>query len=360
MKIDTIRLYDYHILLKHKLHIKKEILTDRQGIIIQLITDQGDNVYSEVSPFPHLHQETLAEARRYLIDMKSRLKGIKIPSSQALFSFFGKDEINQPSVRFGVESAILIALLQSGADVFSEPFSARHLSAVPVNALVSAAGEDNLQELETVLKAGYQAIKVKVGRGKPDQEIGFVHEVASLIQDRATLRLDANRSWELATAIDFCQALNDLPVEYIEEPLQNPRLLPLLYKKTGIPLALDESLSENTPLNFTTAEWISALVIKPTVLGSLRCTLDWLRLARQKGVKAVISDTFQSGVGLSFLIRLAAAAGQDLPMGFDTYQWLADDILEQRLTIANGSFIPEDVVVKAVHLNFSKLEEIIR
>jgi O-succinylbenzoate synthase len=90
----------------------------------------------------------------------------------------------------------------------------------------------------------------------------------------------------------------------------------------------------------------------------VRKTLQYLNRAKELGLKVVISDTFHSGIGLSFLIRLASIVSDPVPMGFDTYSWLDDDILFDRLPVKDGCFELETVVNLCNKINFSKLEKV--
>lgn len=70
-------------------------------------------------------------------------------------------------------------------------------------------------------------------------------------------------------------------IQYLEEPLKDPRQIPLLYQRCdkAVPFALDESLhtSSSSPSSgarqearsLLDMEGLSAVVLKPTVLGGL-------------------------------------------------------------------------------------------
>lgn len=109
-------------------------------------------------------------------------------------------------------------------------------------------------------------LKVKVGGGsgpKADAERSL--ELLRGSPKGSTLRLDANQAWAMDEALCFSTALTGASgigvvgdgsgahtascaelgsVEYIEEPLRNPRLLGKFWELSGkaLPYALDESL----------------------------------------------------------------------------------------------------------------------
>ncbi len=145
------------------------------------------------------------------------------------------------------------------------------------------------------------------------------------------LRLDANRAWTDADARRFADALGDVMLDFVEEPLADPAGLPELWLDTGLPLALDETLQEIGGIDHVRG-WAAAVVVKPSLVGGIAAALDISRRAAEVGVKTVISAAFESGVGLRGLVALGAATGGHAA-GLDTYRWLARDVFDPRLPL---------------------------
>ena len=161
-----------------------------------------------------------------------------------------------------------------------------------------------------------------------------------------SLRVDANRCWHLAEALSFIRALHDCPLEYIEEPLQDPGQLPLLFEKTHIPIAIDETLVQYRPEK-----------LKLAAIGSLTDTLAYIHLAESNKRKIVISDNYQTGIGLTFLVRLAASLKKAIPMGFNTYNYLREDLLMDRIQVSGGEIFVQDALERSKKVNLSCLQE---
>lgn len=106
-------------------------------------------------------------------------------------------------------------------------------------------------------------MKVKVG-GAVGPSADAARTLRSLrgLSAGCSLRLDANQAWTVDEALCFASALaegaggaegggrgrtrvGDGAVEYIEEPLRNPRMLREFWERSGggLPYALDESLA---------------------------------------------------------------------------------------------------------------------
>jgi O-succinylbenzoate synthase len=189
------------------------------------------------------------------------------------------------------------------------------------------------------------------------EEVNKIITLNKMLQGKATLMLDANSAWDLPSAISFFEQISDCAVEYIEEPLRNFEELPLLFQKTGIPIALDENISAIPLSDINKLEWLNTVILKPSILGSIQSVLDLIKVASESNIKCIISDTFHSGIGLSFLLRLAVTIEQMVPMGFDTYSWLKDDILKKRLIFRDGCFNLKNINISTDNLDFSKLNE---
>ena len=90
---------------------------------------------------------------------------------------------------------------------------------------------------------------------------------------------------------------------------------------TGVPVALDETvddafraaLATGTSIEKSLAEYfeptlgVSALVLKPSVLGGLEACAAAAQAARSRGVAAVVTTAFESGVGVAACSNLARA-----------------------------------------------------
>jgi len=106
-----------------------------------------------------------------------------------------------------------------------------------------------------------------------------------------------------------------------------------------------------------THNWIGAIVIKPSLIGSVSDALTYINKANHLNIPCILSDTFHSGIGLSFLLRLSAASALMIPMGFDTYSYLREDVLKDRLFFGGGSFRLKESALTENQIDFSRLLE---
>jgi len=361
MKIEEFQLYTYNIPIIQPLRIGKTFVRSRSGIIIQITTNTNIRGFGEAAPLPGLHQENLNSVRIQLNEIKSNLLGTPCNGFFEFLDNFQKQKRLSPSVQFALESAILNINDQASLSGKNKILPGPARRTIYVNALVTGDDESAMfNKIEKSISEKYRSIKIKVGRKSVEAEINLIRIIRTMVGDEVSLRLDANQAWDLEDAVTFAKSVNDLNIEYIEEPLKDSGKLATFYAKTGIPIALDESLYEILPKSIELKNWINTLILKPAAIGSVRKILRFLNQAKKSGQNIVISDTFHSGIGLSFMIRLASIMDEPTPMGFDTYQWLKDDILVRRLPVKDGSFDLNTVMDLCQKVDISKIEKIVQ
>ena len=311
-------------------------LLSRRGFIISFNDKYHHCGYGEVAPYPGLHSENLEAVLAQYRELRFELIGHELSAGLSQLDggfeyWLGQFDLF-PSLRYGIEMAALNLLACQKGCTLAGLLASSYTKLLPVNGLLwLRPGTDIGSQLEELSALGFTSVKLKVARQSLQEDIAALRTARRLLGNTMSLRLDANRSWDLETAIRFGKAVAALDIEYIEEPLADPAQLPEFHASTTIPVALDESLINQSPSSITVPECVDALVLKPAVLGGFERMKAYILLARQLGVKAIISSVFDSGVGLAALANCAASLtdGQH-PAGLDTYRWLRDDVLVAR------------------------------
>ncbi|KXZ52492.1 hypothetical protein GPECTOR_9g536 [Gonium pectorale] len=230
----------------------------------------------------------------------------------------------------------------------------------PVSGDVEADAAAAAAAAAALVAAGYTAIKVKVARrADPAHDAAVLAAVRRGVGPHVVLRADANRGWgnlEQAVAFGRAAAGAGVGLQYLEEPCADPRDMAAFYQQTGVPVAADESLDEglllprpacsHAGLPADRAAGLAAVVVKPAVVGGLEAAAEVAQWAQRRGVQVVISSAFESSVGLSGLLQLAAAvdswqqqqpaAAANSPAGpthhgLGTLQWFSADVAEPPL-----------------------------
>jgi L-alanine-DL-glutamate epimerase-like enolase superfamily enzyme len=100
---------------------------------------------------------------------------------------------------------------------------------VPVYAATSRLMEEDemVEQVRRVQEAGFRAVKLRLHRPNPDDDLGVVAAVREELGDEMLVLVDANQNnasehygfWSRRTALRMARALDDLGVYYLEEPL---------------------------------------------------------------------------------------------------------------------------------------------
>jgi len=349
--------YRYVLPLTRPLRLKGVELTSREGLIVRLVHPEGLAGYGDAAPLPGFSHETVEETLEHIIewfaitfDTLSREE-----KTTRLRNFMAKKEHVRAAL-FGVEQASL-DMLAKRRQIHDRhlPFENRH-DQVSVNALI-VNGPHLAESVEQAAAGGYRAVKLKVGRRPVEEDIEMIRSVSGELGNAMPLRLDANRAWNYHQAVTFCRGIEDLPVDYIEEPLDDPLRLEELRSQCNTPLAADESVVEGLRIE-PLISWASVVILKPTLLFSgLSHTRLLAREASRYGIRPVVSACFESGLGIAALVNVAASLDMtDIPMGLDTYQWLAEDVLDRRFSLRNGAYNVNEVNACVDTLNTDRLE----
>ena len=170
---------------------------------------------------------------------------------------------------------------------------------VPVNALVDDG------PVEPAALAGFSAVKVKVGRRNPDDDVALVAAVRDAVGSGVALRIDANGAWDLDTAVAMVHRLDRWSLELVEQPVAGLEDLARLRRRVRVPVAADECVrSADDARCLATLDAADAIVLKVQPLGGVRAALD---VAAASGLPALVTSMRETSVGIAAGLALAAA-----------------------------------------------------
>ena len=153
------------------------------------------------------------------------------------------------------------------------------------------------------------------------------------------MRADANGAWDRQTARRAFDALADIGVEYVEQPLPSGDLSGHADLRGGpVGVAVDETLANGRrdPLEVVEAGAADVLVLKPMALGGLDRARAAATTASEADLGAVVTTTVDGVVARAGAVHLAASLDAGTPMGLATADRLAEDLAPDPAPVVDG------------------------
>jgi len=360
MNISRINLYKYTLKLNNPVLIRGHSLNCRNGFIIELRGGGDIEGFGEVAPLPGFSNESLSEAGDQLVTLKTQLEGQEIPANLTKFDGHFERWLKpfdlKPSVRFGLESAVLhlMANAQNKPLYKLIPDSTGH--DIRIAGLLTGTNGNLAAQARDLISEGFSEIKLKVG-GEVEEDIARVREVNNVAYGKVLLHVDANQQWNYDQALAFGKEIGCAAISYIEEPFKEIGRIPEFFQETLIPVALDESLRDLDIEDIRHISGVETLVLKPMMLGGIEKTIQLMTQAENFAIDTVISSSFESSLGIWTLANIAEAATHNNAAGLDTMKWLKEDIFNESIHFRNGTINPGRHSVRAKDINFALLQK---
>lgn len=299
------QVYRWQIPMDAGVVLRERRLKTRDGLFVWLREGEAEG-WGEISPLPGFSHETLDEAQAATVAWVNAWRQGEVRALPDI-----------PSVAFGLSCAV--------AELNDEMPQEADYRAAPL-----CTGDPD--ELFAVLEAmpGEKVAKVKVGLWEAVRDGMVVNLLLEAIPD-LSLRLDANRAWTPLKAQQFAKYVNPdyrSRIAFIEEPCKTRDDSRAFAQETGIAIAWDESLRE-ADFTFTAEPGVKAVVIKPTLTGSLQKVREQVAAAHAQGLTAVISSSIESSLGLTQLARIAAWLTPQTMPGLDTLSLMQAQLLRR-------------------------------
>jgi O-succinylbenzoate synthase len=261
----------------------------RTGLLIQLVDSFSHNLVgqAEAWPLPGWSRETVPQ----LIDLLRSL-----PQSSPTSSWQQLSGCSQlpPSLAWAISAALEIPAARVGTTRSSAWLL--HGTAQQVR----RAAQRHHTSWQAKSPSLTPILKLKIGAWAPSELLDFGRWL-SLNWPQCRLRLDANQRWSL-DAIRQCTDELSSCVDYWEDPCAAEQLQALIEEE--VPIALDESLRENAPVDSLLAQ-AAALICKPTLLGSVAAFRCLEEKARALNKPLILSSCFEGGLTQRQLMSLS-------------------------------------------------------
>lgn len=316
----------------------------RAGFLIALNAD-GLVGWGEASPLPGWSRTSLLETETAL---RRAVDGLEACGEAALEDLID-GLAGAPHARAGVAGAWADLQAQRAGRSLAAELCGGQGQDVPAVVMVNALVAD--PEPSAVEKAardaaadGFSAVKLKVGAADPVVDIARVRAARAGLGPAPELRLDANGAWDPATALDVLDRVQDCNIAYCEEPVSGIAAIATVGGRSGVPVAVDESIRDEAGAVQALELGVGTLIVKPQALGGPDVALLIAARAREAGASVTVTSFLDSAVGLTHGLHVAAAMDAAAPHGrvhgLATASLLVDDVAEAPPAVAGAMAVP--------------------
>lgn len=230
-----------------------------------------------------------------------------------------------PSIRFGIETALLAMQADDAGRLYNTPFT-RGEVAMPVNGLVWMNDASKMyEEAISKIQAGFDVIKFKIGALDFDEECRMLEKIRKNYSAfKVTLRVDANGAFQADEALEKLRELKRFELHSIEQPIAVNQWddMAKLCIESPIDIALDEELigvdvhSKGSKLLQDIKP--QYLILKPNLIGGVSIADEWIAQASKLDINWWATSALESNVGLNVIAQWVSTYNVTTHQGLGT------------------------------------------
>jgi L-alanine-DL-glutamate epimerase-like enolase superfamily enzyme len=286
---------------KHPFIIARGGSSEYRVVRVTVTDDDGQTGWGEAAPSRH-YGETADTVVSVLPLLAHVLEGADAWSLEATEHAMAKAIGFNASARAAV-SAALHDLVAKRLDVPLYRMWGLDPSASPATSFTISIAPDEATLRERVREAAsYPVLKIKLGSSWDERIMRIVREM----EPGKVLRVDANAGWTPKQALRMIPMLDELGVEFVEQPLPGHAIEGLRYvrERSVLPIIADESCLVSTDIP-RLAGAVDGINIKLAKCGGLREALRMVATARAHDMQVMCGCMVESSLGITAAAHLA-------------------------------------------------------
>ena len=335
--------FPYELNFTFRAGTSRGVMSDKLSwmLVLQDAAQPQVQGWGEAGPLPGLSPDADADLAEILAGIQKHIEGISLPADEESCLDLASELVRPeyPSVRFALETALLDLLHGGKREIIPGPFNASGRK-IPINGLIWMGNEDfMISQFSEKLNKGFSCYKMKIGAISFESELRILRMIRE--QTDAVLRVDANGAFDESNVFKRLNDLQPLDIHSIEQPVKPGQhsLMARICRESPVPVALDEELiginDVSEKINLLENIKPAYIILKPTLVGGIRSTREWIRLAEGLGIGWWMTSALESNIGLNAICQLTDSLDFKGHQGLGTGQLYHNNI-ESPLVVSDG------------------------
>jgi o-succinylbenzoate synthase len=292
------------------------VMRTRDTWILKIFNASGKEKagFGECAPLFGLSEEPEKDFSRELNELVAEFNQNNFTQETDLMHFVENSvPSNLPSVRFGMETAIM-DLMNGGKRLLYESSFTRGNEGIFINGLIWMGNKVfMIRQINDKVKDKFRVIKLKVGADDFVNECEVLEYIREqYYEEKLIIKLDANGAFRPDEALKKLEILSGFDLHSIEQPIApgQQQEMARLCRESPLPIALDEELigvhEKSAREDLLNTIKPSYIILKPTLLGGFKATREWIDIAEQLQIGWWITSALESNLGLNAIAQFTA------------------------------------------------------
>ncbi|MDB5191903.1 MAG: Mandelate racemase/muconate lactonizing protein [Segetibacter sp.] len=281
-----------------------------QNVFIRIHTDEGFYGVGECSAFPMIVGETQETCLAMAKDFAQIWKG-----KDPLAISDRVKELNDYAARNSTaKSAFDMALYDIASKAANQPlykFLGGSKRSIETDMTIGIASPEEMAEHAVMFEQqGASILKIKLGK-KVGDDLERIRLIRKSVKPAMKIRLDANQGWSYEDATYALQEMQELNIEFCEQPMRTwyDDLLPQLCTNSPIAIMADESCyNQHDARRLIGAKACHSINIKFAKSGGITEAIKIHDTAKEAGMPCMIGSMLESRLALTANLHFAYAS----------------------------------------------------
>lgn len=245
----------------------------------------------------------------------------------------------------GVEMALWDLVSKSSCKPLYQLFGGAYRNSITYSVYITRdKPEIMIRDAQKYVELGYRTVDIKLGID-PRTDIEIIGAIRDAVGNDINIRADPNQMWSPGMAVRNIKKLEKYDLQYVEQPVPASDLgsMAMLRKRTGVPIAADESVSTvQDVLSIIRQEAADVILLDARRLGGLLNCRKAASVAEAAERPVVMHTSGELGIATTALGHVILSTPNFIMANQSLYQYLTDDVLPSKLPMENGKLqIPD-------------------